>query len=184
MLDEKGGGGLKSGMVEDVEDIDAAINQFLDFARITQGEAVVPDGDLNAIARELCDRYARTGKPVAARFAELPPIALRPIAIQRLIANLIDNALRHGAGTVEVETRLENGRAAVEVLDRGPGIPPQEVERMLRPFTRLNAARSSAGTGLGLAIVERIARLHGASVQLLPREGGGLRARIELPLKT
>jgi two-component system, OmpR family, osmolarity sensor histidine kinase EnvZ len=184
MLDEKGGGGLKSGMVEDVEDIDAAINQFLDFARTTQGEAVVPDGDLNAIARELCDRYARTGKPVAARFAELPPIALRPIAIQRLIANLIDNALRHGAGTVEVETRLENGRAAVEVLDRGPGIPPQEVERMLRPFTRLNAARSSAGTGLGLAIVERIARLHGASVQLLPREGGGLRARIELPLKT
>jgi two-component system osmolarity sensor histidine kinase EnvZ len=53
---------------------------------------------------------------------------------------------------------------------------------MLAPFTRLDSARSSAGTGLGLAIVDRIARLHGGSVQLLPREGGGLRARVELPL--
>jgi two-component system osmolarity sensor histidine kinase EnvZ len=53
---------------------------------------------------------------------------------------------------------------------------------MLRPFTRLDTARSSAGTGLGLAIVERIARLHEGSVRLLPREGGGLRARVELPL--
>jgi two-component system osmolarity sensor histidine kinase EnvZ len=182
MMDEKVGAGLVSGMVQDVEDIDAAINQFLDFARITDGEAVVTDGDLNAIAREVCDRYARTGKPVAARFAELPPIALRPIAIQRLIANLVDNALRHGGGMVEVKTKVDNSRAAVEVLDRGPGIPPGEAERMLRPFTRLDAARSSAGTGLGLAIVERIARLHGGSVQLLPRQGGGLRARVELPL--
>jgi two-component system osmolarity sensor histidine kinase EnvZ len=182
MLDEKIGAGLVSGMVQDVEDIDGAINQFLDFARVTEGEAIVRDGDLNAIARELCDRYARTGRPVAGRFAELPPVALRPIAIQRLIANLVDNALRHGGGTVEVETKLEDGRAAIEVLDRGPGIPAGEVERMLRPFTRLDTARSSAGTGLGLAIVERIARLHEGSVRLLPREGGGLRARVELPL--
>jgi two-component system osmolarity sensor histidine kinase EnvZ len=54
---------------------------------------------------------------------------------------------------------------------------------MLQPFTRLDTARSSSGTGLGLAIVDRIARLHGGSVQLLAREGGGLRARVELPLK-
>jgi len=183
MMDDKGDAGLKSGMVQDVEDIDAAINQFLDFARITEGEAVVRDGDLNAIARELCDRYARSGKPVTARFAALPPFALRPLAIQRLIANLVDNALRYGGGAVAVETGVKNGRAVIEVLDRGPGIPPGEAERMLRPFTRLDTARSSAGTGLGLAIVERIARLHGGSVQLLPREGGGLRARVELPLQ-
>jgi two-component system osmolarity sensor histidine kinase EnvZ len=53
---------------------------------------------------------------------------------------------------------------------------------MLQPFTRLDTARSGAGTGLGLAIVDRIARQHGGSVQLLPREGSGLRARVELPL--
>jgi two-component system osmolarity sensor histidine kinase EnvZ len=182
MMDERGAG-LKAGMVQDVEDIDAAINQFLDFARITEGEAVVTDGDLNALAREVCDRYSRSGKPLAARFApRLPPITLRPLAIQRLVANLVDNALRHGGGTVELETGIDNGRVTVEVLDRGPGIPPEQAERMLRPFTRLDTARSSAGSGLGLAIVDRIARLHGGSVQLLPREGGGLRARVELPL--
>jgi two-component system osmolarity sensor histidine kinase EnvZ len=182
MMDEKEAG-LKPGMVQDVEDIDAAISQFLDFARITTGEAVVPDGDLNALAREVCDRYARSGKPLTARFApRLPSVSLRPLAIQRLIANLVDNALRHGGGQVELETGVENGRIIIEVLDRGPGIPPTEAERMLAPFTRLDSARSSAGTGLGLAIVDRIARLHGGSVQLLPREGGGLRARVELPL--
>ena len=111
-------------------------------------------------------------------------LALRPVAIQRLVANLVDNALRHGGGAVELETGVEKGCITIEVLDRGPGIPPGEAERMLMPFTRLDTARSSAGTGLGLAIVDRIARLHGGSVQLLPRDGGGLRARVELPLKT
>jgi two-component system osmolarity sensor histidine kinase EnvZ len=183
MMDDKGDAALKPGMVQDIEDIDAAINQFLDFARITDGEAIVPDGDLNAIARELRDRYARSGKPVTARLSSLAPLAFRPLAIQRLIANLVDNALRHGGTAVEVSTGVENGRAVIEVLDRGPGIPPGEAERMLQPFTRLDTARSGAGTGLGLAIVERIARMHGGSVQLLPRDGGGLRARVELPLK-
>ena len=184
MMDGQSDSSLRSGMVQDIEDIDAAIGQFLDFARITAGEGVVPDGDLNAIARELCDRYVRSGKPVAARFATLPPLPLRPLAIQRLIANMVDNALHHGGTAVEVTTGVENGRAVIEVLDRGPGIPPGETEHMLQPFTRLDAARSSAGSGLGLAIVERIARMHGGSVQLLPREGGGLRVRVELPLKT
>ena len=184
MMDEKGAVGLKSGMVQDVEDIDAAISQFLDFARTTEGEALVTEGDLNALAREVCDRYSRSGKPLTARFApRLPPVSLRPLAIQRLISNLVDNALRHGGGAVEMETGVESGRITVEVLDRGPGLPPGEAERMLMPFTRLDTARSSAGTGLGLAIVDRIARLQGGSVQLLPRPGGGLRVRVELPLQ-
>jgi two-component system osmolarity sensor histidine kinase EnvZ len=68
------------------------------------------------------------------------------------------------------------------VLDRGPGIPAEQAERMLQPFTRMDTARSTSGTGLGLAIVERIARLHQGGVRLLQREGGGLRARVELPL--
>ena len=184
MMDDRGDGALKSGMVQDIEDIDAAINQFLDFARTTEGENVARDGDLNAIAREVCDRYVRSGKPVAAQLKPLPPLALRPIAMQRLIANLVDNALRHGRGEVEISTAPEGGKAVLEVLDHGPGIPAADAERMLQPFTRLDAARSGAGTGLGLAIVDRIARLHGGSVQLLPRDGGGLRVRVELPLKT
>jgi len=182
MLEDKGDPALKSGMVQDIEDIDAAIDQFLDFARIGEGEAVVPDGDLNAIVRSVCERYTRSGKPLALRLAPLPPLRLRPLAMQRLLGNLVDNALNHGGGEVEVTSAVEDDRAVIEVLDRGPGIPPEEAERMMRPFTRMNSARSGGGTGLGLAIVERIAHLHGGEVRLLARDGGGLRARVELPL--
>ena len=71
----------------------------------------------------------------------------------------------------------------VEVRDRGPGIPAGETERLKRPFTRLDRARGSrSGSGLGLAIVERVARAHGGSLELLPREGGGLVARLALSL--
>ena len=182
MMGDKGDDALKTGMIQDIADIDAAINQFLDFARITEGEAALPDGDLNAIVREVCERYVRAGKDVVTQYETLPPLKLRPLAAHRLIANLVDNALRHGNGHIEVSTTKQDGMAVLEVLDRGPGIPPDQAERMLQPFTRMNSARSDAGTGLGLAIVDRIARLHGGRVQLLPRDGGGLRARVELPL--
>ncbi|OGA24662.1 MAG: hypothetical protein A3I02_01765 [Betaproteobacteria bacterium RIFCSPLOWO2_02_FULL_67_26] len=181
MIDEKSDAALKAGLVQDIEDIDAAINQFLDFARAGDAEPVITEGDLNALAHSVCARYARSGKAVTLHAGMLPPLTLRPLAVQRLLSNLVDNALRHGAGPVEIATALENGKTVLEVRDRGPGIPPADAERMLRPFTRLDSARSGAGTGLGLAIVERIAQLHGGSVKLLPRGGGGLRVRVELP---
>ena len=184
LMDDKGDAALKAGMVQDIGDIDGAINQFLDFARVSDGEAAVADGDLNAIVREACERYARSGKAVTTQLETLPPLRLRPLAAQRLIANLVENALRHGGGELHLSTATASGKVVLEALDRGPGIPAGEAERMLQPFTRMNAARSEAGTGLGLAIVDRIARLHGGSVQLLPRDGGGLRVRVELPLKT
>jgi two-component system osmolarity sensor histidine kinase EnvZ len=101
------------------------------------------------------------------------------MALRRAIGNLIDNALRYAGEPVEVELARTSKAVLVEVRDRGPGIPPGEVERLKRPFTRLNAARSgAAGAGLGLAIVERIARAHNGTLELLPREGGGLTARL------
>ena len=182
MLDEKGDASLKPGMEKDIEDIDAAISQFLDFARTNEGETVIAEGDLNALVRGACERSERNGMAVRMDLAPLPPLPLQPVAMQRLVINLIENALRHGGPAVDVRTAAENGRAVVEVLDRGPGIPSAQAEEMLRPFTRMDAARSTPGTGLGLAIVDRIARQHGGEVRLLPREGGGLRARVELPL--
>jgi len=182
MLDDKGATEIKSDMVQDIEDIDAAISQFLDFARLADAEAMVGDADLNALVRSVVARYERSGRNVTMQLSPLPPLALRPVAIQRLVANLIDNALRHSGTAVEVRSAAEAGVAAVEVLDRGPGIPRDQAERMLQPFTRLESARTGPGTGLGLAIVNRIARMHGGDARLLPREGGGLRARVELPL--
>jgi len=110
-------------------------------------------------------------------------LALRPTAMSRLIVNLIDNALRYGAPPVDVTTRSAPDAIVLEISDRGPGVPADQVERLKRPFTRGEPARSgAAGAGLGLAIVDRIARMHGGSFDLLPREGGGALARVVIPL--
>jgi two-component system, OmpR family, osmolarity sensor histidine kinase EnvZ len=183
MMDDKGDPELREGLVQDIEDIDAAIGQFLDFARLRDTEEAVSDSDLDTLVDGVVARYSRAGKPVRFAPGTVPPLPLRHLAMQRLLANLIDNALKHGgAAGVDVATGADGQIAHVEVLDRGPGIPPDDAERMLQPFTRLDSARSGSGTGLGLAIVDRIARIHGGTVKLLPRENGGLRARVELPL--
>jgi two-component system osmolarity sensor histidine kinase EnvZ len=183
MMGDKDDDELKSGLVQDVEDIDVAIGQFLDFARLRDTEEAVAGTNLNALAENVISRYVRAGKPVHCRVGTMRALPLRPRAMQRLLGNLIDNALRHGGGEVDVVTGEDDACVYLEVLDRGPGIPEDAVERMLQPFTRLDTARSGSGTGLGLAIVDRIARMHGGRIKLLPREGGGLRARVELPLK-
>jgi two-component system osmolarity sensor histidine kinase EnvZ len=174
----------REGMVQDIEDMDAIINQFLDFAREGANEITDPRADLNGMVSALADRYEKRGEPVKTKLASLPTLPLKPLAVQRMITNLVDNALRYGAGDVEIETARENGAAVLRVLDRGPGIPEQEVDRVMQPFTRLEAARSdSGGAGLGLAIVDRVARMHGGHVRLAPRAGGGLEARVDLPLE-
>lgn len=174
---------LREGIGADIEEMDKVIGQFLDFARDPEGEPPEPT-DLNAIVRHVVDPLQRRGARLELQLAELPRLRLRPLAMLRLTANLIHNALRHGgdAGAVDVATRREADRVVLEVMDRGPGIPPEEAERLKRPFTRLEAARTGAASaGLGLAIVDRVARSHGGQFELLPREGGGLVARVSLP---
>jgi two-component system osmolarity sensor histidine kinase EnvZ len=120
---------------------------------------------------------------LAVDLALLPRLAVRPRALARAVANLIDNAARYGAGEIRLSARQADGEIRIEVADRGPGVPPAEAERLKRPFTRLDAARTNAsGTGLGLAIVDRVARLHGGRLDLCENPGGGLLACLVLPL--
>ncbi len=166
-------------MSADVGEIDAVIGQFLDFAR---GEdEPMASGDLNALAGEIVEGYRKRDHEIVFRPGALRPLRFAPQALRRAIANLLDNALRYAGAPLEVATRRDGERALVEVMDRGPGVPADQAERLKRPFTRLDEARSGAGgAGLGLAIVERVARAHGGKLELLPREGGGLLARISL----
>lgn len=174
---------MRDGMIADVEEMDKTIGQFLDFARTEGGEAPC-DTDLAALLAELAVQYQRRGFNVTTTELSAPAFALiRPQTLRRAITNLIDNALRYAGSASPVELTLtQAGKAtAIDVCDHGPGIPAEAVERMKRPFTRLEAARSNTvGAGLGLAIVERIARAHGGRLDLLPRPAGGLIARITL----
>ncbi len=174
---------MSEGLAADIEEMDKIIGQFLDFAK-GENEAGT-DTDLEVLVDEICERYAKLGRALVRGPRAAIRMPLAQMAVRRAISNLIDNALRYSKEPVEIDTRLEGGtaggRVVIEVRDRGPGIPEAEAERMKRPFTRLEAARSDAGgSGLGLAIVDRVARMHGGRLELLPREGGGLVARISL----
>lgn len=174
---------LKAGMIEAVEDIDATLSAFLDFARDESRESLEP-ADVNRLVRAAADRYTRAGRPLALHLGQLPRFRFRPLAIQRLLFNLIDNAFKYGGNTVEVATYMDGVNAVISVLDRGPGVADADKARLLRPFTRLSASRSgNGGSGLGLAIADRIARMHGGRVELYDRSGGGLDARVYLPVR-
>ena len=169
---------LYNGMVQDIEEIDAIIQQFLEFARAANEEPPTLI-HLDALIEATVKRHQQLGAKITADIAAVPPMSLRPLAIQRLLDNLISNALKYADGEILVRITAQAGQVALSVLDRGPGIPSDQTERLKRPFTRLETARSNAGhAGLGLAIVDRIATLHGARFELLARDGGGLDARI------
>jgi len=113
------------------------------------------------------------------------PVLGDPDLIERLAANLLDNAVRHNTtgGTIQLTTGQQDGRAVISVANTGPVIPPAEVTRLFRPFERLATTRASNGNehGLGLSIVAAIARAHDATITAHARPEGGLHIRISFP---
>jgi two-component system osmolarity sensor histidine kinase EnvZ len=181
MLEGKVDAAVQRGMVSDLDDMNAIIDQFIDFTRSESAEPPSPV-DLAELARSSAERAARSGATVRCELQAVPVLQLRPLAMQRLIDNLLGNAARHAGGEITLRVAREGDRIVLAVLDRGPGIPPEMAERLKEPFTRLDASRSgSSGAGLGLAIADRIARLHGGTLDLLRRAGGGLEARVSFP---
>lgn len=176
---------MRTGIATDIDEIDTIIGQFLDFSRNGEGETEHLL-NLNDIVADSAQAPRRHGARVELHLQELPLLRVRPLAMRRLLSNLLNNALHHGGGQapVEIVTRREGDQVLLAVMDRGAGIPAGEEERLKQPFTRLESARTGAhGAGLGLAIVDRITRMHGGHFELLPREGGGLIARIRLPVR-
>ena len=165
----------------DIEQMDAIIAQFLDYAR-GEGNEEIELTDVNALIAQIAATRQRSAQLPQLMLGDLPLARCYPKALHRALGNLIENARKYGGELVEIETRSENEEILIDVRDRGPGIPESETDRLKRPFTRLETARTDAsGTGLGLAIVDRIARLHNGKLDLLPRDGGGLVARLRLP---
>ncbi|MGX9964063.1 ATP-binding protein [Roseomonas sp. F4] len=168
-------------LTEDVEEMERMIAVYLAFARGEAQEQTQPT-DLAAIVRDVAKKAQRDGALMAVQAPEALTLPLRPDALRRCLANLLDNARKH-AGRIEVRVceipRGESGNwAQVTVDDDGPGIPEALREEAFRPFATLSAG----GTGLGLAIARDIARSHGGDIVLEASPLGGLRARIRLPM--
>lgn len=104
--------------------------------------------------------------------------------MERLLTNLVENALRYGKPEFRIATRLINKRLRLSVIDHGLGIPVAELETIKRPFVRGNVARNEKiGAGLGLVIVERIAQLHSGTLQVFSKNEGGFEAEVEIPVE-
>lgn len=129
---------------------------------------------------------ANVGLDVRATLTSAPTVG-DPRLVERLLANLLDNAIRHNTprGHVEIATGVRRGQAFVTLANSGPAIPSGELARLLQPFQRLPGARTAhnSGNGLGLAIVDAIARAHGATLELRPLPEGGLGVDVVFPAK-
>lgn len=177
-------------MVGDIEQMDAIVGQFLDYARPAPRQPKVPVVIAHVVEQALA--HARVGVDATTSVrADLDADALvdgYPTELARAVENLVTNAGRYGRDPetnqleLEVSVRRDGAQVVLTVVDHGRGIEPDLVERLLRPFERGDTSRSEArGAGLGLAIVDRIAHLHGGSLHLLPNPPHGLRAEIRLP---
>ncbi|TKC87850.1 HAMP domain-containing protein [Trinickia terrae] len=165
-----------------LDQIDTIVQQFMDFAGSSEREAAEP-GDLNALVSRLAGDFAGLGHEFELTLGDVPSFPFRPIGMMRLLMNLMQNAVVYGRVGLSVRTWSEAGMACVAVGDRGGGLTAQELEALKAPFQRgRNARTHSGGTGLGLAIVERIAKLHGGTLQFHARDGGGLEVWAVMPV--
>jgi two-component system osmolarity sensor histidine kinase EnvZ len=172
---------LTASMHRSVEEMDAIVGQFLDFARADAEEAAT-EADIDALVQAVAAACADHGQAVALALGQPPRVRLRPQALRRCVGNLVENAFRHGRPPVQIRTGTDADAVWIEVTDHGDGIPPGQAEALKQPFRRAHAARSGPpGAGLGLAIVERLVRAQGGRFELLANAPHGLRARIVLP---
>lgn len=172
---------LRQRLVEDLDEMSSMIRGALGVFRGLNDEEVAVPVDINALALELQRQQAELGGEVSIVGSARAPYLAKPLALKRCLGNLVQNAIRHGVrATIEIE---DAAQLIVRVLDQGPGIPEDMLEKVFEPFFRLEHSRNrdTGGTGLGLSIARDIAQAHGGSLSLHNRHNGGLEARLTLP---
>lgn len=174
-------------MLADLDELEAMVAATLAFGRDVAGSEPATRLDLPALLRTVIDEAADARPGANARLAydgpDTMPVAARPVALKRAVANLVSNALAYGGSARVILRPPAEGVVRVQVEDEGPGIPPSELDRVFEPFQRLESSRNreTGGTGLGLSITRNIMRAHGGDVSLANLPGGGLRATLTLP---
>jgi two-component system osmolarity sensor histidine kinase EnvZ len=168
-------------MEKDIEEMDGLIGQVLDLARGMEREAAA-EIDVPALLTDMA-----AGAPDGRVHVRVTPQACQvqapPSALRRVIGNLLDNALRYGVDQpVELVAEQTATKVRIGVLDRGPGIPAEQMSAVFQPFHRVETSRSqiTGGAGLGLAIARQLADTHGWQVDIGSRSEGGLEAWLTL----
>jgi len=181
-------------IVRETSRLETLVERVLEKGQLTRREVKPEPGDLNAIVEGLAPALLSLAPEGVAdlRFElaeDLPPVFLVHEGVRSIVTNLIENARKYapvaaGAEPILVRTRREGGSVLLEVLDRGPGIPPEERGRVFEAFYRMGdeRTRTARGTGLGLHLVALHVDAMGGTVEVRGRPGGGTEFRIALKL--
>ena len=182
ILRDTGDASMMDRLEAEIAQTNRLIGQVLDLARGLEQEPAQPV-DLAPLLQRLAEQFSTPDTPVrivlGVTRARVPVLAL-----SRALGNLLQNSARYAAGSpIELHASTPGRVLRIGVLDRGPGIPADQLPRMLQPFQRMEPSRNpgTGGSGLGLAIVRELARAHGWQLEIGPREQGGLQAWLTLP---
>ena len=179
----------RASMADEIDRIDAIVRQFVEFAR-PAGTVPTEPVDVAATMHSVLEGFRHGPDAARMTLSETvePGLTWRgaPTELARIVANLVENARRYGAGDdgrvrVDLDVRRVDGVVRIVVRDHGAGVPADQLDRLARPFTRLDAERNRhGGSGLGLSIVARLARRYDGDLRLERPEGAGLRAVVRL----
>lgn len=174
---------LREACEGDIRDMQGLVSTALTYVRDTNQKPVRRRLDLRSLTETVVDDLADRGEAVTLAPGEPVVLDGNPAAIKALVTNLITNALKY-AGSADLLLEEINDHAVLQVRDRGPGIPPADLDHVFEPFFRGERSRNrdTGGVGLGLPSARAVARAHGGDVELSNREGGGLIATARLPV--
>ncbi|MFM9926878.1 ATP-binding protein [Variovorax sp. H27-G14] len=170
---------------QDLDEMHALVREGVTYARTLHGTTEPPCRvDADALFESMLADYEDAGQQVRLEGRAGAPIVTRPNALRRIVMNLIDNALKFG-DDVRLQVHADADQLVVAVRDNGPGIPPDELDNVLKPFYRVEGSRnrSTGGTGLGLAIAHQLSTAMGAQLALRNRDEGGLEARLTMDIR-
>jgi signal transduction histidine kinase len=169
-------GDARAELARNIVELDALIGELLLSSRLDAAKHPdrIESVDLTALVAEEASHFDRDV------FGDAIMIGGDPLLLRRLVRNLLENARVHAGGATEIRVSEQDGSASIVVEDAGPGIPPEDAQRIFEPFYR-RPCGEQPGTGLGLSIVRQIARVHGGDVLCEPRQGGGSRFTVTLP---
>jgi two-component system sensor histidine kinase MprB len=154
---------------------------MVDLATDARAEEPLQEIDLGAVVEPVVERQRRrTGRTITLAVEDPATVHVRASALDRAVSNLVDNACKFSPADTAVDVVVERNR--IDVRDRGPGLAPEDRDRVFDRFYRAADARTKPGSGLGLSIVKQIVDMHGGTVALISLDGGGTIARIEIPM--